>query len=96
MVQRIHHIIHSGIWHSAPLKDLQPFLRCALPRLRLDQRFQDGTVLNPCIVGGEAWVLSPGWLAEFLAEDAEESVVSAADEDGAVGGGEALVGDDRG
>lgn len=93
MLQRILDIIHRRIRQPTPLKNFQPVLRCLRLRLRFNQHFQLVAVTHAHGVCGVTFVGGPVGFLEALAHYGEEAVVTAADEDGAVGGGEAAVGD---
>lgn len=94
MVQCVLDIVHRSVGHAAALEDLQPFLCGPLLRLSFNQSFELCSVLDSLVVRDEFRVRLPFGLAQLVAEDAEETVVSTADEDVAVGGLEALVRDD--
>ena len=87
-------IVDGRIRHPTPLEQSEPFLRGTRPGLSFDEGFEGGAVGDADAVGVEARVGGPGGFLEFGAEDAEEAVVAAAEEDVAVEGFEGAVGDD--
>lgn len=95
MVHRPTHIVHSCIGEPTALENTQPLFRRALDRLGFNQSLQNCAVANSTVVIGETLVGFQSWLVDFITEDAEETVICAADEDRPVGGFEALVWNDR-
>lgn len=96
MIHRPLDIIHSRIRKPTSLEDSLPFCGCMPGHLSFNDSFQVRAVLDSTVVIDEAGVGFQVWLSELVAEDAEEAVVGASDEDAAVGGFEALVGDHGG
>ena len=94
MVDSRLNVVDGRIRHSTPLKYSEPFVRGARPRFGFDEGFEGVAVGDADAVGVEARVGGPGGFLEFGADDAEEAVVAAAEEDVAVEGFEGAVGDD--
>jgi hypothetical protein len=96
MVQCIHDIVDGRVRHAGPLEQIQPLPGGSRPRDLLDEALQFDAVGDARVVGGESLVGFPGRSVEPVAEDAEEAIVAAADQDVAVEGAETFVGDDGG
>lgn len=96
MIHRPLDIIYSCIRKPTPLKDSLPFRRRMLGCLSFNDGFQIRPVLDSTIVVDEAGVGFEVWFSQLVAEDAEEAVIGASDEDATVSGFEALVGDHGG
>jgi hypothetical protein len=87
-------VINSGVWHATPFEYFEPFLRGSRLCHLLYKSLQLYPVLDPIAVRHELWVCRPLWLLDSLAQYAEELVIPTAQEDIAIGGLEAFVGND--
>lgn len=79
MVQGSLDIIHRGVWHSASLKDLQPFLGGLLFGCCLDQTVNLFPVLYSITVRGEASVCLPLGVSQLITQHAKQFVVPASE-----------------
>ena len=87
-------VINSGVRHTTPFEYLEPFLRRSRLRHPLYYRLQLCPVLDSIAVGHELWVCRPLWLPDSFAQDAEEFVITTTQQDIAIGGLKAFVGND--
>lgn len=94
MIQCSLNIIYSGIWHPATFEKLKPLLRgfclCDLfnHAIELESVFDTVTVLH------EAVIRFPLGVSESVTQNAEQSIVAAAEENVAVESLVTSVGDD--
>lgn len=95
VIHRVPDIIHSRIGQSTPLEDILPLFCRVLGRLRFDNVLQDLAMIDATVVVHETDVVLQDWLVDFVTQDAEETVICAADENRSVGGFEALIWHDR-
>lgn len=87
-------IVHSRIGQTGPFEYIEPLLRCLRLRLGLDHRFELHAVLDAEGVRFESLVGLPAGMAQAVAQNSEEAVVAAAEEDVPVGGLECFVRND--
>lgn len=78
-------VIDSRIRHSTPFEDLQPLLCGLLLGDFLNQSINIGTVLHAITVGDEAKIGLPLGESESIAQHTEQSIVTAAEKNVAVG-----------
>lgn len=90
------HIVDGRVGHAAAGQDIKPLLRGAGARHGLDLLLELGAVLHAQRVGRVALVGLEVRPADAVAQDREQTVVAAAEEDGAVAGLEGSVWDDGG
>lgn len=74
-------IIHRGVWHSASLKDLQPFLGGLLFGCCLYQAVNLLPVLYSITVRDEASVCLPLGVSQLITQHAKQFVVPASEKD---------------
>lgn len=79
MVQSTLDIVDGGIWHSAALQDIQPFLRGLVLDRLLDHTINVRTMLDAITVRHEASIRLPFRVAKAIAQHAEQSVISTAE-----------------
>lgn len=94
VVHRRLDVVHSCVGHAAPVEDIEPLFRGFRLRFGFDHRFELDAVFDSERVRLESGVGFPVGLAQAVAQDSEEAVVAAAEEDVAVGGLECFVRDD--
>lgn len=92
--QRALDVVDGRVGQAAPLKGVEPLLGGPGRGDVLDQGLQLDAVGDAAGVDDVLGVCLPFWAAEAVAQDAEESVVAAAEEDVSVEGAEGLVWDD--
>lgn len=95
MGQRPLDVIHRGVWHTLPLKDIQPLFGGLLRRNLLDLCLELVPVRNSLRVDLEFGVVFPLRLAQAVAQDTKQSVVAATKEDVAIFRLEGFIRDDR-
>lgn len=95
VIHRAPDIIHSRIGQSASLEDTLPLFCRVLGRLRFDNVLQYLAMTDTTVVVHETDIVLQGRLVDFVTQDAEETVICAADENRSVGGFEALIWHDR-
>lgn len=96
VLQCVLDVVDGRIGHAGAVEEVEPLLGGLGLCDGLDHGFELGAVLHASLVGHEAVVRLPLGLAEFVADDAEEPVVAAAEHDVAVRGREPLVRHDAG
>lgn len=79
MIHSALNVIHGGIWHSATLEHLQPFIRRLFACFCIDESLEQDSVVDAVAVGYEARVQRPFWSAQAVAQDAEEAIVASAE-----------------
>lgn len=93
VIQCALNVVDSSIWHTTPFEDLQPFLRCLLFCDIFDHAVNIGAMFYSDTVRGESRVLFPFRVTESVTQDTEQSIVASTEEDIAIEGLVAPVGD---
>lgn len=87
-------IVHSRIGQTGAFEYIEPLLRCLRLRFRFDHRFEIHAVLDAEGVRLESLVGLPAGMSQAVAQNSEEAIVAAAEEDVPVGGLECFVRND--
>lgn len=88
-------VIYSGIWHSAAFEKLKPLLRAFCLCDFLNHAIELDSVFNPVTVFQEAAIRFPLRVSEPVTKYAEQSIVTAAEENVTVESLVTSVRDDR-
>lgn len=95
MAQRPLNVIHRGVGHTLPLKDIQPLFGGLLRRNLLDFCLELVPVRDSLRVDLEFGIVFPLRLAQAIAQDTKQSVIAATKEDVAIFRLEGFVRDNR-
>lgn len=87
-------VIYGGIWHSAAFEKLKPLLRGFCPCDFFNHTVELDSVFDSVAVLHEAVIRFPLGVSEPVTENAEKSIVTAAEENVAVEGLVASIRDD--